>query len=481
MIQTRLFSKFFVLTIVSSFTGLAAHASVDLERFKLEGAHEKANVWPFAPLSDSLSPDEAYRRRNLVLQEFNVPAEIDSPDISDLSSTQTQSGAQALLPWIDPNQQVKRFFDLSTHMNGYLDRDAHSIEDFSLPLAQSPDAQKVVTSLESKLEQAARTNPKGQLLRGLKIALDPGHMGGTTWDNLTGKYVHDQDGNRVSEGVINLQTALLVEQALIAQGAEVMITHRTLGAVTSLPLADLSLQDFGRKELLARSLEDWFQSLLLNGSTGPELGAAFKKDSHVKAIFAERARDNYFILDADIDARVAAIEKFNPDITLIIHYDTDDPVNNPNGLNPKGVDKTKAYVYGGVEAVEFATRESRRYMTRHFLDPMAWNASARLSHLVSHQISNELGLTLETESGENVSTVEPGVIARNLNLSRKLSSHAVTYVECLYYNAPKEFQAMRVTPHPMEIGGESHPYSDRVAQVAGAIGRAVIGFVASYQ
>lgn len=439
---------------------------------------------PSALAQPPLAPGEAFRRTQAVLKHFQVPEEEPStPLLQDLARTQSAYGMSKLLPFLDPKGHWSRFsqVDASTDvLRGFQDRDSKWYVDFDVALLTKGDELNSRSDLVERLQKVA-LNPPSLPLQGLKVALDPGHMGGEEWDKLTGKYVRDRAGHRLSEGLMALQTALLLEKEFTALGAEVMLTRRGLEPVTPIPYSRLNLREFGRVELRQSALSDWFRSLLLSGAPGPELYRAFENSRDVRRLFSEDARSRYFILRADLDARSNMIQMFNPDVTLIIHYDSMDPANDPNGLNPNGYVRTKAYVAGAFEDEEFASREDRRYFARHLLNPHAFEASVRLSRNVVHSIRSRMKIELDPAGGAMAKQVEGGVFSRNLALTRKLNGHALSYLECLHYNAPKEFAAFRQVKHPLMIEGVNHPYSDRLLQVVHSIRDGVVGFVSSYQ
>src|SRR5262249_23501803 len=150
--------------------------------------------------------------------------------------------------------------------------DAKKVSDFDvkfLPASGSAVEPAFVAHLRD-----ARSNPPSAPLRGLRVALDPGHMGGDRWDALTGKYTIDHQGGKLAEGVLTLQTAILLEQELTALGAQVMITRRGFHPVSHLNFDTFPLHDLERIDLRESTLFAWFTRLLSAG-TGSALDAAF--------------------------------------------------------------------------------------------------------------------------------------------------------------------------------------------------------------
>ena len=421
----------------------------------------------------SINAREAFARTQAVLQHFGVPDEPDSqPLLDDLNGLQTTAGIAERIPFLDLSGGFQNFsfWDAAWNvLSVFRDRASKQVSDFKIRLAENAQ----FTDLKARLLDASM-NPEDRPLAGLRIALDPGHMGGPVWDRRTEKYIEGPDGKIISEGLINLQTALLLESELVKLGATVFLTRRTLAPVTSIEYETFPLRDYALQEFRKRSLEDWFVDLLTIAPPGPKLYNAFAAHHQVKAIFSESMRSQYFILNADLTARKDLIRNFAPDITLVIHFDTMARDFATNG--------TKAYVPGAFTPAEFATREDRRYFARHLLNPTAWDASIQLSQSVVNEISRKLDIPFDRFGGSpNVKRVAPGVFARNLNLSRRITDSATCYAECFFYNDPAEFRALTKTTHPLIIDGQNHPYSDRLLQVVGALKTGIVSFVRSFR
>jgi N-acetylmuramoyl-L-alanine amidase len=466
------FTSWLGLALIA-FPSVAAHATDDSVPNDPLG---ELNAGVVAPLA-TLSPAEGFRRMHLVLGHFQVPAE-PAPDFSALDGHQSLAGLTSALRTIDPKAQWPRFARTqASRLEVFQDRDGYGVPDFTVKLGA--DEALPPTRLDERLRQA-RTNPPTRPLAGLRIALDPGHMGGSPWDERTGKFVRAQ-GHILSEGVMALQVALLLERELTALGAEVLLTHRSLGPATDTAWGDLDIPTFGRIELRQSTLQPWFQSLLASGGTDSALLKTFDQSSRTRALFSESARGRYFILRDDLDARVRKVRAFDPDLTIIIHFDVAPGASGDgNGLNPNAPRWTKSYVAGSTLVEEFASRADRAELAAHMLDPLARQASIRLSQTLVGHLKEHLGLGYDPNGGDNAVPVAPGVFARNLALSRKISGHAVSYIETLFYNNPAEFAALSKADQPLLIDGVNHPYSARLFQVVEALRDGVTEFVRDY-
>lgn len=429
------------------------------------------------PKFDSISASEIYERTQAVLQHFGVPAEASNADLVSLYDRgQTASDLTRILRVLDSSNQFARFVrQQNGELQVFLDRDDRNEEDFALSL--STDATPSVYSTAVENLRRARANSSAQPLLGLRVALDPGHMGTPEWDARTGKFVHDKQGNKVSEGMINLQTCLVLKAELEKLGATVALTRNGNGTVSTVPYQQLDLQAYGKLTLREKSLEAWFQALLAANDVGPALYNSFASNAKFQALFKESARANYYILREDLEARVQFFEKFRPDISLVIHYDSQDPANDPNGINSRRYSRVKTYVHGSISPEEWAQNGDRRFFYQHALDSGSWDASFSLSQSVVSALSKGLGLATDNGGGGSSVQVAPGVFSRNLYITKKAHGHAHTYVECLHYNDPGEFQALRQKDFSLVIDGQTTWYSKRLQQVAFSIRDGVVSFV----
>ena len=457
----------FLMTLTNAF---ATEDSVVNDPFKI--INKSAAQLRALPMTAT----ESYVRTQAVLNYFGVPPETSNNDLaSQFANGQTTANLQRILAILDPQAQFARLTKIENGLlSVFLDRDARTVQDASIVL--NPTQAQYLSSAVDNLNNARR-NPSDRPLMGLKIAIDPGHMSTREWDRYTGKFVRDRAGNYVSEGLIALQTALLVKRDFEAMGAIVKLTREDHEAVTDVPLRSLDIQAYGKEALREQSLQAWFQALVSQNAVGTRLYNSFSANTKFKALFRENARYNYFVLREDLMARVRSFEEFQPDISFSIHYDSQDPPTNPNGVNTRTYSRVKTYVHGSVAADEWATNIDRRAFLRHALDTGSWDASFSLATNVVSSLASTLGLRYDQGGGGNSRLVAPGVFSRNLFLTKSAHGHAHTYIECLHYNDPTEFRAMLRRDYSMVIAGETTYYSSRVRQVADAIRDGVVNFV----
>lgn len=405
---------------------------------------------------------ETFAKTQEILRYYQVPEELDpSPAHWAFEEIQSLSAFKNLLKFFDPTGFFQRLSNFSGHhFSVYQDIDRKSIHDFSFDF-----------QIRSKIKPQ-------RSLDGLRIAIDPGHMGGDFWDRTTGKYVEDSKGRVLSEGILNLQTALLLKKELERLGATVLLTREQVAPVSAENFSTFDLLPYARSELRESIHTDWFLKLIKKAVAGDDLVSLFQADASRKQMFSEASRSNYFILRSDLWARVDKIAHFQPDLVLVIHFDILPLDLNEFALNPKAPRETKAYVVGGYQPMEMGSRVSREEFVRHMLDKTSWDQSLLLSRKIVQRFQKNMDFDKATWGGDSATMIEPGIFSRNLMIPRKLFGAAVSYLECFFYNNPKEFELLYAQDRDLYIDGVNHPYSKRLEETVMAIRDGVVDYSA---
>lgn len=433
----------FSVPVYATEDGKALYEAMRIENEKVKGQEPRA-----------ISASEIFRKTQLIFNYYQVPPEKNEQAELDSIHYSTANLSQ-FLKKIDPTAQFSHFYTLqSDRIRSYQDRDSKKVDEYVL-----------LTHTRSHLS----TEKNVKALQGLRVALDPGHMGGDIWDERTGKYV--KKGNiKLSEALMALQTSLLIEKKLKSMGAEVLITHRELGPASKIPYEKLDLKSFAKQELRYQSLQPWFQTLIAN-TEDSQLSSQFNNSSAVKKIFSEIMRSDYYMLREDLAAREDLIRQFKPDITVIIHFDSATSTPQTNVSN-----QTMAYVTGNFPDTDFSTGHNRAKILSHLSQEKLWQESVDLSQTLVSQISQDLQVKVATYGYLGIG-VAPGVFARNLVLSRENNYSPTAYLECLYYGNMAEFDRLAKTDGgSLLIGGKSYAYSSRIGQLANAITTGIIKY-----
>jgi N-acetylmuramoyl-L-alanine amidase len=136
--------------------------------------------------------------------------------------------------------------------------------------------------------------PEGRPLAGVKIAIDPGHLGGT-WAKMEQRFFQIGESRPVVEGDMTLRVAKMLVPRLQALGAEVQLVRESNEPVTQQrpdTLRPIARQQAGTPEAVASAEKD-------------EAELLFYRVSEIR----ERAR--------------IVNEKIRPDLTLCLHFNAE--------------------------------------------------------------------------------------------------------------------------------------------------------------
>ena len=425
----------------------------------------------------SITDLEVYDRSVAVLKNFSAYDSSQSQSyINDIASVNSAAEIAQILKWFDPIGQFQKMINLSkTEIQIFKDINSKKNIELNFHLPQNFE-----TSQKQNLENLSSENfimQSAQPLQGLKIAIDPGHMGGTFWDRETGKHVNDGSGHELSEGLLNLQTAILLKVELEKRGAKVMLTRDDLRPVSNVDYKTFDLNTLAKEELSNSFHENWFVNLIQSNSIGEALYKSFQSSSSFKSLFSESRRSEYFIKRIDLYARAEMMDVFLPDLVLIIHYDT---ASDKAGVSAQSPHQTKSFVFGGYEQNEMGSPNSRKYLVRHLLDKKSWQGSVHLSRSIVKSLNKNLQLNLATSADSGAKFIEPGIFARNLVVPRQMkTSAAIAYLECLFYDRKDDFQKLIQKDHDLLIGNQKTYYSDYLLKIVSSITEGVVQYSAN--
>jgi len=271
-------------------------------------------------------------------------------------------------------------------------------------------------------------------LKGVKVALDPGHFGGAFAD-LEQRVVRGP-GIYFCEGDLTYLTAMELKRLLEAEGAIVMITRSSIGS--------------GALEV---DFDAWKEC-------HPDL---VKSADSMSALF----RSHYN--KEDLLRRAEKINAFGPDIAIMIHYNMH--LTEIEKLEKKVLTRSNynmAFIPGAFCADELQTARDQYEFLRLIVSD-AVEESLLLSEAVTAQFVQQLQVPLidernESESLRRVTLLQKsGIYSRNLALTR-LVHCPLCYGETLIQNNEEEIY--RLSLKDTEI--ERIPCSKRIKEVARA-------------
>ncbi len=262
--------------------------------------------------------------------------------------------------------------------------------------------------------RATSTDPT-RPLQGIRIALDPGHIGGD-WAKLEGRYFKLGNDPSVEEARLNMITCDLLAERLESDGATIVWAKHNYE-----PTTDQRPDSLHREAIAALALR-------------PDTTKKISGESAIQHMITNEAALLFYRV-AEIRARADRVNDLHPDLTICVHYNADD-WGNPDNPTLVGNSRLVIFVNGAYEKSELAYDDMKYDLLRKLLDRDAVQEE-RGCALVGQQMLNILGYPPEAYSGgyfaRHVTSV-PSVFARNLMASR-LYHGPVIYCEGPYMNA----------------------------------------------
>jgi hypothetical protein len=244
----------------------------------------------------------------LAARAADLPAPITEPDwpsFEKYHGTLTRATFCRLLDRVyNPSKAAYRWLNVTDEYVEFFADEEKSQLDFTLRLASSEAKVRAARRAFRTLPEIRELdNPPGAPLRGVKIVLDPGHIGGK-WADIEERSVVWGNHPRIREGDMNIRVATIARDRLVAAGAQVYMTHETPDPVT--PLRPRDFMDQVRQAVLAEK-----------GLTEEE--AASRREALRRMVLwrSELA----FYRKAEIAQRAANIRaRFPPDVNICNHF-----------------------------------------------------------------------------------------------------------------------------------------------------------------
>ena len=297
-------------------------------------------------------------------------------------------------------------------------------------------------------------SPGKKPLAGLRVALDPGHLGGR-WARLEERWFQIGDAPPVMEGEMTLKVAQILAARLRALGATVEMVRDSDEPSTPLRPADLA--GAARKQLAEGGVEHPRETS--EGAADPQRQ------------FSVPWTSDMLFTRADIRARgVRVNDVLKPDLVLCLHFNAEawgDPA------KPSLVDHNHLHVLvnGCYEPDEIAKDDVRFEMLFKLLDRSGAEELA-VAEPVAAALVTATGLPPYRYTGPNAVRVDssPYLWARNL-LANRIYECPVVYIEPYVMNSPEVFARVQAGDYDgtREFGGVAKPsifreYADAVAQ-----------------
>ena len=263
--------------------------------------------------------------------------------------------------------------------------------------------------------------PAERPLAGVKIALDPGHLGGA-WAKMEERWFQIGLSKPVVEGELTLRVAELLAPQLRALGAEVTLVRDHLGPTT--PERPATLEAAARAELARQGISTP-RSTYTPGQTGPARAETVQWQSEL--LF-------YRISEIRHRARIVN-EQLKPDLVLCLHFNAEGWGGDP--LNPELVPRNHLHIL--VNGC-YATDELRFDDQRHDLLLKLLNRSYAEELAISERVAGVVATTASlppyryTTPNARQTGTSPYVWARNL-LANRLYRAPVVFLEPYVMNS----------------------------------------------
>ncbi|HTB08054.1 MAG TPA: hypothetical protein VK806_13980 [Bacteroidia bacterium] len=303
-------------------------------------------------------------------------------------------------------------------------------------------------------------------LKGVKIAIDPGHLGGSfamgeaesRCMNLTIDSTHSI---KLIEGNLTFFTSLILKKKLEEQGAIVMLTRSDTG------LSSLGISYFEwKRRIKDRTYLDSLMKVdLISGKELPLLHAKIADKILFEKVFGS----------LDMAVRARKINAFKPDLTVIIHYNVNEKNAGWNHTTDK--DYVMAFVPGCITSKDLKSLAGRINFLRMLISPDIEN-SLTLSSMLVNNLSASLSVPIVQRkdatylSQHCLATPIEGVYSRDLALTRLIKGTLV-YGEPLYQDNEKECYLL--TSKDAQIAGIA--VSQRITLVADAYYKSIVDYI----
>ena len=259
---------------------------------------------------------------------------------------------------------------------------------------------------------------RDKILNGLRVALDPGHIGGR-YARMEERWFRVLDQTPVMEGDLNLRVARLLRERLRERGAAVWLLREGSEPVTQ--ETPESLRTVAVEELSHGKLKGEEADGYGNSGVGENIGA---KETELREL-----SELLFYRMSEIRARARLInEIIRPDLVVAIHFNAA-PWRDAEKRTLATENHMHILINGAYSSEELAYDDTRFRMVQRLLSNVA-EEELPLASTVAKAMARATGLPPFHYEGKNAAAIkgEPYVWARNL-IANRLYQCPVLYLE----------------------------------------------------
>lgn len=292
-------------------------------------------------------------------------------------------------------------------------------------------------SVRIYIEHPKRTGTKGKSLKGVKVAIDAGHLAGSFSEAMQEQkflyfvkdsILHPTDTVKLYEAELTYKTSLILKHMIEEEGGEVFLTRPVSGLTT-----------FGCRYSywFANHKQRVLDSLVNVKRMEPQEYKKLLKLDEYKFFWE-------FFRDHELRNRAKIINQYKPDVTLIIHYNVDEK--NVPWKKVSQNNYTMAFI-GGCYTPELFEKPKAKYNFLRLLITDQLNRSEKLAgYTVSHfneylKIPTACSNDADYLTNNCISTKIHGVYSRQLTLCNIINSPLV-YGESLYQDNEEECERL---------------------------------------
>ncbi|MFQ3670640.1 MAG: N-acetylmuramoyl-L-alanine amidase [Verrucomicrobiia bacterium] len=312
--------------------------------------------------------------------------------------------------------------------------------------ARSPAAFRPAPALTAEVRGATAEQP----LRGLRIALDPGHLGGD-WAQMEERWFKVGSRRPVMEAELNMITCRLLETRLRAAGAEVVWTKYGYQPVTPFRPVDFELE-----------------AILGLAERHPNVSRPERL-----AWWARRRAEALFYRTAEIQARATLLERLRPDLTLCVHFNAAPEPAGPGRFVE--VNRLVVFVLGSFMREELVFDDMKFALFRKLLEGTS-STEIAVANRVGEAMKETWDLPPETYVGSEAThrvSENPYVFGRNL-LANRLFPGPTVFIEGPYMNHRLTYERLQAGDFDGVQEIEGRPWRSLFREFADLITAAVI-------
>ena len=336
----------------------------------------------------------------------------------------------------------------------------HRVPQFTLQFAPPTQTPAPMRWFRTPAEFRAQAHPLDKPLDGLRIAIDPGHIGGS-WAEMEERSTRYHGSAPVREGDLNLITGGLLKQELTNMGAIVFEDRDSTDPVTP----------YRPRDMMPEARE-----MLVDHSSHAARLRAFPPDK-LNLIFGQRLDDLaefLFYRCSEIVERGNRIrDNFVPDVTITLYIDA---TPGSGRGHTTSANANIFFVHGAYTRAEMADAEMQRRCVYKMVEGSS-DIEAEVATAIADTFTEKTHLG-PVKYGNSATTreIEPGnqyVVARNLAANREYDGPVVC-TEPYFMNNHTTYQRLLAGDYEGQKTFDGKPYESIFREYADCVAQGLV-------